>query len=189
MATKRYLGRLAAPITRAQSPTFEGAVTQSRVADFRRAVERHQHDADNDQRKQETEKIALLMEHFRVAENDMRALVLALARRHVPGFEVVPQKRRGGRPRKWDGPELVELVQAVEEAKQSKSRSDRNALKLITSKKAKTQRWCLPANHQGTREQWIETLESRLNEARKYVAYIDSLPKMLSDLQKEFRKR
>jgi hypothetical protein len=189
MATKRYSGRLVSPITRAQSPTFEGAFTQDRVADFHRALVQHDLTADNDQRRQEAEKIALLMEHYQIAKNDMRALVLALARRHVPGFEVVPQKGRGGRPRKWDGPELVELVQAVEEAKQSKSCSDRNALKLITSKKAKTKRWCLPANHQGRREQWIETLESRLNEARKHVAYIDSLPKMLSDLQKKFRKR
>jgi hypothetical protein len=151
-------------------------------------LKRRELDADRDQRKQEREKIVLLLEHFQIAGNDLEALVLALACRHVPGFKVVPEKRRGGRPRKWDGPRLVKLREAVEDAKKLHRCTDRKALKLLASQKAATKEWSIPTDHRGSEMQWIETLESRLNEARKYVAYIDSLPNILKRSTKKVQK-
>jgi hypothetical protein len=190
MKKPRYTGKLSQPILRTPSPTFEGAVTPRRVAKFSRVYRHHARNADRQQRKEEAEKIKLLAQLFRVGSKAFKELALELARAHVPGFRVKLKGAHGrGRKRKWDGPMLLELIKVVDEVKgKHTSFNDRLALKHIATKSPYKEQWGAPANHKGTTGQWIETLESRLQDAKKYSRYLDDLPKLFSDLQKQFRK-
>jgi hypothetical protein len=190
---RRYAGELATPIMSPAPPTFEGAVTDERVKQFWEARQQHQQEAENRAAEKLLEKMSLLTKHYGIAdENDLGALAWALACEHVPGFRVVvEEKTKRGRKRKWDGPMLQELFEAVQSVKKQHRYNDRQALAFLVSRRDSP--WRLPVNHKGTKQQWIETLESRLQDAKQYVSYIESLPQTLSDiasqvLRKKFRK-
>jgi hypothetical protein len=127
------------------------------------------------------EKLNLLMKHYSIADpNDWFSLALALAVDHVPGFQVwntlgfeqIDQgirlvvhvgRKKTGRPMKWPVQRLDDLLNDVEKTKkQCGVKRDREALDRI----ARLRKWAPPANHRGERSQWIETLESRLQEAK-----------------------
>ena len=187
MASKRrrYAGELATPIVWPTPPTFWGAVTDERVKEFWRNYERHQQEAEQSVKQQLWRKLSLLMKHFKIAdENDTMALVWALASEHVPGFQVVPEGgSKKGRKKEWHGEKLQALYDAVQSAKNQHNFNDRLALKFISSNSLSAKTWGLPANYKGSKEQWVETLESRLQDAKRYVAYIEGLPALLENIR------
>jgi hypothetical protein len=190
---RRYSGELATPIVLPAPPTFEGAVTDERVRQFWELHGQHQQEAANRASEKLLKKMSLLTNYYGIAdETDMATLAWALACEHVPGFRVVPEeKTKRGRKRKWDGPTLQELFETVQSVKKQHNYNDRQALTFLVSRRDSP--WRLPANHKGTKQQWIETLESRLQDAKQYVSYVESLPQTLSDiasevLRKKFRK-
>ena len=173
--TRRYTAKLASPIRIPAPPTFSGAVTSKRVKEFRETSARYQTETDAAVSEQKEEKIRLLLQHYGIADHDMQALALALASSHVPGFQVIlggGQKR--GRKTLWDGPKRTALYRDVEAAKTPQRRTDRQALKFLV--KNDPERWGPPKGHRHNERQWIETLESRLQDAKAYRRFIESLP-------------
>jgi len=187
MASKRYTGELATPIVCPAPPTFWGPVTDERVKEFRRNYECHQQEVEQSVAQQLSRKLSLLMKHFKIAdENDTMALVWALAREHVRGFQVVPEagpKRR--RKKEWHGEKLQMLYDAVQSARKQHNYNDRQALAFISSNSLSAKTWGPRANYKGSKKQWVETLESRLQDAKRYVAYIESLPTLFEKISAE----
>jgi hypothetical protein len=123
-------------------------------------------------------KLPLLMRHYGIEdETDFCSLALALAIDHVPGFAcnyvemklahgdhgaVVPIKV-SGRPKVWTSERLSNLLEAVEDVKANgRSKQDREVLRELARKRE----WAPLASHRGTKAAWIETLETRLQEAK-----------------------
>jgi hypothetical protein len=128
-------------------------------------------------RESRIEKLALLMEHYKIADKtDYLSLALELAIDHVPGFrigraskllkleqgdygKVLGNKRGRQREERLD-----RLLDAVEETKKKyRYRRDREALEVLAGHKE----WSRPANRQGGFRGWIKTLTNRLQEARQ----------------------
>jgi hypothetical protein len=191
-AKRRYTGELVTPISLAALPTFEGAVTDKRVKRFWESHRQHQQEADNRARQKLLEKLSLLMRHFGIAdENDMGALALALAIEHVPGFQIVPEaKTKRGRKRKWDGLVLQDLLTAVQLVKKQHRYNDRQALTFLAS--SHDSPWRPPSSHKGSKRQWIETLESRLQDAKRIEkmarSAAEALQRISQGLHRKFRK-
>ncbi len=197
MAVKkhRYKGELATSIVWSAAPTFEGAVTDRRVKAFRDACMRHRQDAERHVEQELSRKMSLLMKHYGLDdETNMTALAWALAFEHVPGFKILPEtKKRGGRKKEWDGLKLQALYDAVHSVKQQHGFRDRTALEFMLNNPQYAKAWKAPPNHKGSNKQWLETLESRLHDAKHYVGFIDSLPRLIESLRvdvprKKFRK-
>jgi hypothetical protein len=139
------------------------------------------------------EKLSLLMDHYRVADKaDFFNLALALAIEFVPGFRIDPtplrlqqisdgvtlivQDNRTGRRVEWSLERLDSLLNAVEDAKRKYDLStDRDAIKVV----ARNRKWGQPANHKGDLEKWLETLESRLQDAKRRKREIENFVKGL----------
>jgi hypothetical protein len=121
------------------------------------------------------EKLPLLMEYYKIADNDdYFSLALALARHHVPGFRVVQAKLKlkhgdwgaviKDRCAEWPRERLLSLLGAVEEAKQKHGFStDREAIEFLMQKR----KWQPRASYRGESKQRLETLESRLQDAKR----------------------
>jgi len=190
---RRYSGELANPIVIPAPPTFEGAFTDERVRQFRETRQQHRQEAEDRAGEKLLEKMSLLMKHYGIAdESDFATLAWTLACEHVPGFRVVPEeKTRRGRKRKWDVPTLQKLLDTVNSLK-GQHGTDRRALTFMVRNEQHASTWGPPLNHKGSKEQWVETLESRLQDAKRYIARLDSLHKEFSDIQtallKKFRK-
>src|ERR1700733_13068570 len=131
-----------------------------------------------DERRAEIEsaKLKLLAEHYCVPPDDFRSLAIALARDLIPGFRFIeplrpltsygPQyeeKVKGGRPTRWNPDQLEELLTEVKAIKKTNAGTDRDALAVL----ARKIKWRAPSNHRGSSAQWLETLESRLQDARR----------------------
>jgi hypothetical protein len=182
LATKRrgYTGTLATPIVRAAPPTFEGAVTEKRVKEFWRKYEQHESKAERRVKRQIEQKMALLMKHFGLGkESGPWALAQALANEHVPGLRIVPEERKAkkGRKKEWHGGKLRALYDTVQSVKHLHKFNDRRALRFVAKEFKKD--WGPPAHHKGSNENWLETLESRLQDAKQYVRRIDALHESL----------
>jgi hypothetical protein len=169
---RRYTGELARPVIRPAPPTFEGAVTPKRVKEFWRRHKHHERDAKCRVEEELLRKMSLLMKHYGVAdENDMTRLVWALASDHVPGFRIVPERQtKVGRKKEWHGLKLQALFDAVKVVKEKHHFNDRQALHFISTNNEYAGIWGPPASYNGSRAQWAETLESRLHDAKGYVA-------------------
>jgi hypothetical protein len=148
------------------------------------------------------EKMRLLLIYYHMEkENDWFSLALRLASDHVPGFHgaidqlyelhVVPDSdaaysgplpikgKSSGRPPTWPIDRLLSLVEAVEEIKHANGLSmDRDALRRL----ARRSDWKPPANHRGSFDSWIETLESRLQDAKNWQRRYSNLLKSLKNL-------
>jgi hypothetical protein len=160
---RRYSGELLEPLSLGSLPTFNGAATDERVRKF--WVD-YSPKAERQIAIQLKRKMTLLKEHYGV--NDMSALALALAREHVPGFRVGSvATRRAGRRRTWNVDRLQKLHDTVNAVKEKHSFRDRQALKFIVNNKEYSGIWGQPKNHKGLKSGWIETLESRLQEAKR----------------------
>jgi hypothetical protein len=146
-------------------------------------------------------KLNRLMEHYGIAnKNDFSSLALALAIDHVPGFRIIDptpprlekisddglalvvQDNNRGRRLVWTLERLNDLLTAVESTRRRHSRStDREALLLV----ARHGNWLRPGNHRGSHEQWIETLESRLQDAKRIKRIADRDRKLLEKIADE----
>jgi hypothetical protein len=181
MGKHRWKGELAKPIRPKVIRPRGLRVTKKRAQPANKEME------DLYQRAIEEEylvKLGLLMDHFGITDKtDFRSLALALAIEHVPGFRIDPtplrleqiddqglllvvQDNNRGRPTKWSLKRLHNLLSAVEETKKKYSLpTDREALEKL----AQHGEWSRPANHRGSPKQWLETLESRLQQAKHFL--------------------
>ena len=92
------------------------------------------------------------------------------------------QDNNRGRRLEWTLERLDDLLTAVESTKKRHSRStDREALLLV----ARHGNWLRPGNHRGSHEQWIETLESRLQDAKRIKRIADRHRKLLEKIADE----
>ena len=139
--------------------------------------------------------MTLLMKHYDIRDRtDMSALALALASAHVPGFKIVPETTTTkGRKRKWDGLRLQELFETVNMLKSKQHLTEKAALKFMVNAEQYAAVWRPPLRHKGSKQQWIETLESRLQDAKRYVRRIETLKTIGKDtdaaaLREMFRK-
>ena len=120
------------------------------------------------------EKLPFLMEHYKIPnKDDYFSLALALAMDFVPGFQVkqTALKLKHGhwgavirdtKPTIWSPERLLRFLNAVEEAKQRQGRStDREAIRFVMQKGE----WRRPLDRD--EQKWLETLESRLQDARR----------------------
>jgi hypothetical protein len=140
------------------------------------------------------EKLDLLMKHYSIPDReDWYSLALALAVDHIPGFQVENKlgleridrgislvvhrgRKKVGRRNTWSVHRLDELLNDVEKTKrQFHLKRDREALSRI----ARLRKWAPPANHRGELGQWVETLESRLQEAKVLRGKVDKLVEIL----------
>jgi hypothetical protein len=143
-------------------------------------------------------KLRLLMDHYEISDkDDWFSLALALAVDHIPGFRVsgvgfeagqdsgavvYRDGEKVGRRETWTGDRLERLLEAVErEKKKSGIRTDREAL----SRLARRQEWAQPPNHRKGQLNWIETLESRLQDAKKFKRNVDQLENELMEIARQ----
>jgi hypothetical protein len=192
---RRYTGELAKPIVWLDPPAFWGAATEERVRKYWRDYENNQRNAERRVKEKLLQKMSLLMKRFKIAdEGDAASLAWALAFEHVPGFKIVPERKaKSGRKKDWHGGKLQELHDAVQSVKQRHRFNDRQALKFISNNSQWSEIWGPPSGYKGSDKQWIETLESRLQDAKRYVTYIETLPETLAKigtglLREKFRK-
>ena len=191
MGKHRWKGELAKPIRpkviRPQGLAVTDAETVARANEemenlYRQAIEETR-----------VEKLRFLMDHYGISDKaDFFSLALALAIDHVPGFGIDPtplrqeqisdgvalvvQDNRTGRRLEWPPERLDSLLSAVEDAKRKHGLStDREAIAVV----ARKGKWGRPANHKGHHEQWLETLESRLQDAKRSKRQIEHFLKDL----------
>lgn len=188
MASRRqqgsYVGALAEPIILPPPPTFSRAVVPKRIAAFQRLQARHRRKCEALADRESLRKFVLLFDHFRIADKeDVARLAWALAYEHVPGFKVqFPETRSNrGRKRIWDPDRLEKLYKTAESIKREYNFTDRQALKFLVNNKEYAATWGVPKGHKGSKEQWIETLEARLQDAK-------SLRKMLELAEHELQE-
>jgi hypothetical protein len=146
------------------------------------------------------------MEHYGIEEKwDYFSLALALAADHVPGFQVkraALKLKHGdwgavlrdtiGRPTVWPPERLLKLLNAVEGAKKGHGRSTaREAIRRVVRQNRKE--WGPPANHRKGETEWLETLESRLQDAKRLKRGVGRPPRsrssatFLSELEEAVR--
>ena len=139
-------------------------------------------------------KLPLLMEHYKIPnKDDYFSLALALAKDWVPGFQVKPVAVkldhgtwgaviRDTKPTKWPPERLLKLLNAVAETKRKHALSkDREALKILMQKGE----WSRPYNRD--EQKWLETLESRLQDAKREERGGDPAPNpLLRELEAAF---
>jgi hypothetical protein len=193
MAAKRrqYTGELAKPIIWPDHPAFWGAATDRRVEAFRRKYERHQQKAEDRVQRKLSRKMRLLIRHYGIEdETNAAALAWALAFEHVPGFKVIyPEaKSKRGRKLKWDAGRLEDLYETVQAIKHRHRLSDRQALTFMVNNRQHKSTWDVPAGHRGSKQQWIETLESRLQHAKIIRKRADQALREIEKIAQKFRK-
>jgi hypothetical protein len=138
----------------------------------------------------ESSKLEQLATHYGVPSDDFRSLALAIARDLIPGFRFIdplrpltswgPQyeeKLKTGRPGIWDFDRLEELLNEVNALKKSTTATDSEALAHLARKK----KWRPPTNHRGGSGKWLETLESRLQDAKRQEKIIANALELLID--------
>jgi hypothetical protein len=184
---RRWKGELARPIRPEVARPRGLALTEAEiVAKANEEMEDLYRQAIQEKR---VEKLSLLMDHYGVVDKtDFRSLALALAIDCVPGFRIDPtplrlrqisdgialvvQDNRTGRHLEWSPERLDELLGAVEDAKRKHGLStDREAIAVV----ARKGKWRQPTNHKRGHEQWLETLESRLQDAKRSKREIEDL--------------
>jgi hypothetical protein len=180
-----YKGSLAKPIIRQAPLTFWGAVVPKRIADYQKKRARHERANAAAVERQILKKTALLFDHYGIVDKtDMRALAFALAVEHVPGFKVLdPEaKPKRGRKLKWHPDRLEELYRTVESIKMLHRFTDKQALKFLVNNQEYTAIWGVPTGQSGSEQQWIETLETRLQEAKRLQKRYEELEDQLKSI-------
>ena len=165
------------------------------MKEFWQDCEKHESKAERAVAQKLEHKMKLLMQHYRISDyKNMSALAWALAFEHVPGFKIVPaMKTKKGRKRKWDGHRLQELFETVHMLKSKHGLKDKQALKFMANNERYAAIWGPTQSHKGSKQQWIETLESRLQDAKRYVRRIATLKTLGEEddeeaLRAKFRK-
>jgi hypothetical protein len=188
-----YNGALANPIGLRPPPTFSGGVSPKRVADYQKRLSRHERANAAMVQRQHAKKLAMLFDHYGIAgKENWAALALALAAEHVPGFKVqLPQaKSKRGRKPKWTPERLVELYRTVQSIKRRHHFTYRQALKFMVKNEQHAATWGVPAEHRGSEQQWIETLEARLQQEKGIQKLADQAARELKAIyaSTKFRK-
>ena len=189
---RTYKGALAKPIELRPLPGFWGAVVPKRIAAYRKRLSRYERARAAERERQFSKKLALLFRHYGIADRqNMAALALALAVEHVPGFKVqFPEARpKRGRKRKWDRGRLEKLDQTVQSIKQRHHLTDRQALKFMVKSEQHAAAWGVPAGHKGSEQQWIETLEARLQEEKSIQKRADQATHELQAIARSMKFR
>jgi hypothetical protein len=166
-----YKGALAQPIMLRPPPAFWGAVVPNRIVAYRKRLSRYERASAAKVERQFSRKLALLFDHYGIADKkDMAALVSALLAEHVPGFKVqFPEtKAKRGAKRKWYPDRFEELYRTVQSIKQQYNFTDRQALIFMVNNQQHAATWGVPTGRRGSKQQWIETLEARLQEAKRF---------------------
>jgi hypothetical protein len=149
---RRYTGELATPVVVPGPPTFKGAVTPERVAEYWERYAQHPQDIFRQLDAELGKRMSLLMKHYGIDErNDdaMSELAYLLACEHVPGFQLVAEpKTKRGRKRKWDGLQLQNLHDDVQSVKRQRGINDRRALTFLARKPNSS--WNPPSSHKGS---------------------------------------
>jgi hypothetical protein len=154
------------------------------------------------------EKLKLLSRRYSLAEDDYEGLALALAIEHEPGFQAIDHQivelppgfsgavrvkdgklvdKPTGHPVHWPYERLLRLLNAVEtEKKKSRLTKDIDVLERL----AKQKEWKPPANHRsrstrGEHEAWVQTLQSRLHDAKQLQRRLDWLHALSAEAEKE----
>ena len=145
-------------------------------------------------RKEVIRKLGLLMDHYSISDKaDWFSLAVALATDHVPGFQIewplvsIPvdwegksvhseggpiliNNKKGGRLPEWDSVRLERLLAAVEKEKTTHNiRTDKGAIRRL----AMRGEWARSATYRGTLDGWVETLEARLQDAKKFRRLVE----------------
>jgi hypothetical protein len=164
-----YKGELAKPIALKAHSAFWGPVVPKRVAEYQKKRARNERENAAKVERLFSKRLGLLFRHYGIENHNMSALALALAREHVPGFKVLPPetKPKRGRKPKWSPERLEKLYRTVQSVKQRLGLTDRQALKFIVNAATHVPVWGFPRDHKGSKEQWIETLEARLQDAKR----------------------
>jgi hypothetical protein len=187
-----YKGALAKPIILPSPPTFSGAVRSKRISAYRKLQERHKRACDALIERELSRKLSLLFDHYGIVDKeDIAALGWALAFEHVPGFKVrFPEARSNrGRKRKWLPERLEELDETVQQLKQRFNFTDRKALTFMVYNLEHSVTWGIPSGHKGSKQQWIETLESRLQEAKHLRTHAEQAKRELQTIASSMKFR
>jgi hypothetical protein len=130
------------------------------------------------------------MKYFEIkGTSNMTALAWALACAHVPGFQIVEARgSKRGRKKEWHGGKLQKLYDDVRAVKTRHGYNDRQALKFLSNNAEFAPAWGPPEGY-GNSRKWIETLESRLQDAKRYVARIESLEVELEAIRRRHSKK
>ena len=167
MASRRrdgiYKGALAKPVMLQVLPAGLRAHVPKRI--YQKVLSRHERENAAIVQQQYEKKLAMLFDHYGIADKKNWAeLARALATQHVPGFRI--QSQKSGRKRIWDGDRLRELERTVQSIRQQHAFNDRQALTFMVNNSEQAATWGVPTVHKGSKQQWIETLEARLQEAK-----------------------
>ena len=194
----RWTGELATPIRVTvirphgfAVPTLSDPAARRKILAENEPMRRLRNEARDDA---ETRKLRLLAESYGVEENDFRALALALAREFVRGLQfedpfnvsggpVGQNKVKSGRPRTWTPFRFERLLSEVEALKAKCSVNDRDTLARLAQKKD----WAEPEDHRGGSTRWLETLESRLQEAKSLRRQAASLQQRVDELERNLQ--
>jgi hypothetical protein len=146
-------------------------------------------------------KLRLLMDHYSISDTgDWRGLAIKLAADFVPGFQVkshikrvthtgpvvLDDQKKDGRRAEWTPERILQLSKSVQQVKkQRRLKSDRDALEVLLRSKE----WERPKNHRGDRKSWLETLESRLQDAKAFERDVDRRLQQLADIAREINAR
>jgi hypothetical protein len=187
-----YKGALANPIRLSPPPGFWGAVVPKRIAAYQKRLSRHERACAAAVERQFSKKFALLFRHYRIGDKqNVAALAWALAVEHVPGFRVqFPEaKPKRGRKRKWHRGRFENLYRTIQLIKQQHHFTDRQALKFMVKNEQHAATWGRPAEHRGSEQQWIETLEARLQEEKSIQKRADEAVRELQAIAESMKFR
>lgn len=199
MASKRkrspYSGALATPIRRTLPPPFWGAVTTERLTKYQKSLAQHELKELRAIKRKLSQKFFLLFDHYAIKDKkDTKALAWALASQHVEGYRVLEPliKSKRGAKLQWGGDRLEDLLTTVEVIQeQHPNFDDRRALQFIVKNPELAALWG-PSKRSGSTTKWIETLESRLQAAKRnrrlFEQYEKEHEKDLQQIAEKFRK-
>jgi hypothetical protein len=113
-------------------------------------------------------KMLLLAKHYGIATNVtdpelFAQLAICLAFAHVPGFQFAAERRSS---KLWSDERLKDLLATIKQIKKERGiKGDKQACRVIV--KEYPQKWGKPVTTRKELRSWIETVESRLQDAKK----------------------
>jgi hypothetical protein len=181
-----YKGALAKPIMLQVLPSSLRAHVPEQI--YRNVLSRYERENAAMVQQQYEKKLAMLFDHYGIADKkNWAALARALAAQHVPGFRI--QSSKSGRKRIWDSDKLQELERTVQSIRQQHAFNNRQALTFMVNNSEQAATWGVPTVHKGSKQQWIETLEARLQEAKKHRKIHDHAERLLNALHASMKFR
>jgi hypothetical protein len=100
-----------------------------------------------------------------------------------------PKRGPTGAGSGWDPDRLEKLYETVESIKRKYNFTDRQALKFMVNHKEHAATWGVPKAHKGSKEQWIETLEARLQDAKSHRKLHEKAERELQEIEASMKFR